>query len=593
MTEYHRPGRLELASQTVNNWLLNTFALHEKYDSPLERQRAAALLVMSLLFATLGFFGTLILAITLPELLPAPLILPNIILSIIFAMLYLLVQRGRLQLASVIFVTAALIVLVAQGMLHGDLQPELLIVGYAIPIISSALLFKPSRAFITAILSIAGIGLTFWLQYLIRPQPEEYLSALIGFAVTSFLMLVLALYTWLLVSNLYRWAEEAQRRARQLEAAAVVSETAAVATNLRMLLNVVVERIRDAFGFYHAQVFLIDQENIGQKHRGQVMARLEASTGRAGEALLARGHALQVGSRSVIGQCTHTGRPVVINDVTNDPVHRPNELLPNTHGELALPLVAGGGVIGALDVQSTIPNAFKQEDIRSLQIMANQLAVTIEKTRLVEELQVSAEENRRLLEEAQSSLRQIEELNQRLTREGWRDYLRERRSGETVGYTLHEKGVMEHNTDWTAPMRQAYQGEKTVVIRQDQQAHIAAVPLRVRGEIVGVLEIERGGDRPWTDTELELAEALVERLALAVENARLYEQATYSAEREHMVNRIAQEVQQAETIDDVLQTALAELGRVLGASRGVVQISPKAAPYPEISPGDVPLDSGA
>ena len=68
---------------------------------------------------------------------------------------------------------------------------------------------------------------------------------------------------------------------------------------------------------------------------------------------------------------------------------------------------------------------------------------------------------------------------------------------------------------------------------------------------------------------------MVDRLGLAVENARLYEQATLAAEREHVVNRIAQDVQEAESIDEILQGALTELSSVLGASRGIVQISPK------------------
>jgi GAF domain-containing protein len=90
-----------------------------------------------------------------------------------------------------------------------------------------------------------------------------------------------------------------------------------------------------------------------------------------------------------------------------------------------------------------------------------------------------------------------------------------------------------------------------------------------------VLELERGGNQPWTENELQMIETLVERLAMAIENARLYEQATRSAEREHIVNRIAQDVQSAKTIDKVLEAALTELSTVLGASRGIVQISPK------------------
>jgi GAF domain-containing protein len=212
--------------------------------------------------------------------------------------------------------------------------------------------------------------------------------------------------------------------------------------------------------------------------------------------------------------------------------------------------------------------------------MANQLATAIEKARLVEELQARVEENQRLFLEAQNNLREIEELNRRLTRESWQEYLRARRSQRISGYTLHH-GQVEPADDWSGAMRQAYQSEHSVVIQQDQQAHIAAVPLRVRGEVIGVLEIERGGERPWNDAEIGMAEALVERLAFAIENARLYEQATLAVERAHIVNEITQEIQRAETVDEILQAALAELGTVLGAARGVIQINPKVAGGPD------------
>jgi GAF domain-containing protein len=151
-----------------------------------------------------------------------------------------------------------------------------------------------------------------------------------------------------------------------------------------------------------------------------------------------------------------------------------------------------------------------------------------------------------------------------------------------MGFTL-DGAAIERDANWSAPMRQAFAGEQSVVVTQDREAHIAAVPVRVRGEVIGVLEVQRGGDRPWTDEELDMAETLVERLALAVENARLYEQATQATEREQVINKITQDVQSATTIDEILQSALMELGQVLGASRGVVQISPKAEEQPRRS----------
>ncbi|MDQ7030463.1 MAG: ATP-binding protein [Ardenticatenia bacterium] len=179
-----------------------------------------------------------------------------------------------------------------------------------------------------------------------------------------------------------------QRRARQLEAAAQVSRAASSLLDLDELLNRVVELIRDAFGFYHVQVFLVDEENYA--------AWLRASTGETGRMLLERQHHLIVGSHSVIGQVTATGKPVVARDTDQDHVHRRNELLPDTRAECAVPLRVGTRIIGALDVQSTEPDVFDEEDIAVLQTLADQLAVAIENARAYQQQRETAERLREL-----------------------------------------------------------------------------------------------------------------------------------------------------------------------------------------------------
>src|SRR5690606_29537317 len=215
--------------------------------------------------------------------------------------------------------------------------------------------------------------------------------------------------------------------------------------------------------------------------------------------------------------------PVVVNNTSASSIHRPNELLPDTRAELALPLLVGGAVIGALDAQSTQAGAFQPHDVRSLEIMAAQLAAAIDKARLVDTLQARVAENERLVEETRSALAQLDELNRRLTREGWHDYLSVRHR-ETLGYTLDGDAVRE-DASWTPVMEQAAASVEAPVVSQMNGMHTVALPLMVRGEVIGVLEFERRGGRGWSSAELELAGQLVERLAQAVESARLYEQA--------------------------------------------------------------------
>lgn len=168
---------------------------------------------------------------------------------------------------------------------------------------------------------------------------------------------------------------ESRRRADQLQTAAEIARDTSGTLALDILLDKAAELIRSRFGYYHTSIFLIDPGD-GETAGSQAIVR--ASTGAAGEEMKRRGHSLMVGSRSVVGQTTATGQPVVINDVSQDSTHRPNPLLPETRSELGLPLRLGDRVIGALDLQSTQVNAFKPDDILVLQVLCDQIAIAVE-----------------------------------------------------------------------------------------------------------------------------------------------------------------------------------------------------------------------
>jgi len=175
--------------------------------------------------------------------------------------------------------------------------------------------------------------------------------------------------------DLYEGLEaKVEARTRQLQAAAEVGRAATSILNIELLLTRALELIRERFGYYHASIFLLDDEGK--------YAFLRESTGEIGALLKARGHRLAVGSNSIIGWVTANRRPRVASDVGKDPVHFKNELLPDTRSEAAIPLLVGDRLIGALDVQSRASNAFTPADLEVLQILADQLAVAIENGRL-------------------------------------------------------------------------------------------------------------------------------------------------------------------------------------------------------------------
>ena len=172
-----------------------------------------------------------------------------------------------------------------------------------------------------------------------------------------------------------------ERRARLLEAASQVGRDVTSILDMGELLNRTVDIICDAYGFYYAGVFLADGASE--------WAVLRAGRGNAGAEMIAAGHRLKVGGHSMIGACVERREARIALDVGEEPVHFKNPYLPHTRSEMALPLNVGDKTIGAVTVQSVEEAAFSDDDITSLQAMADQLAIAINNARLLRELEAA------------------------------------------------------------------------------------------------------------------------------------------------------------------------------------------------------------
>jgi PAS domain S-box-containing protein len=335
---------------------------------------------------------------------------------------------------------------------------------------------------------------------------------------------------------------EASRRLRLNQISNQVVTSVFARTEIDQLLTNVVEDIRARFDeIYHAQVFLIDDE-------GQY-AVLQSSTGVVGRQLIERGHRLAVGSQSVIGRVTQVGDFVLAGDTSNDPVHKQNELLPDTRTELALPLrVEGGNIIGALDLQSLYPNAFLQEDIETFQVLADQLALAIDNARLLRDVRRQVEDNARLLQAEQTNRREIERLNSELTARAWQ--------GLAPKYMLQQQldlrtGITTAFTTLTETLATATSfGE--LVVYEDAGHQTIALPIKSNNVVIGALEFELESDEPLDLSVLTALEAVGERTGLALENARLFEETQNALSEIERLYEMAQVVNA--TADTDLQT---------------------------------------
>jgi signal transduction histidine kinase len=185
------------------------------------------------------------------------------------------------------------------------------------------------------------------------------------------------------IQNAYLHAQ-AQRRARLLEAAAQVGRNVTSILSLDELLPKTVDIICDTYDLYYAAIFLEDE--TGQ------WAMLRAGYGEAGRIMLEREHKLEVADKSMVGWCVRHRQARIALDVGQEAVRFDNPLLPKTRSEMALPLLVGDQVIGAVSIQSEQKAAFSPEDINSLQAMADQLAVAINNAHLLAELEAAHRE---------------------------------------------------------------------------------------------------------------------------------------------------------------------------------------------------------
>ena len=340
-----------------------------------------------------------------------------------------------------------------------------------------------------------------------------------------------------------------EKRAADLHAISEISRLISTEQRLDTLLPLVAHLISERFGFYHVGIFLVDE--------ARRFAHLQAANSEGGQKMLARGHRLQIGT-GLVGTAVQTGKPRIALDVGADPVYFNNPDLPNTHSEMALPLNYRGVTIGVLDVQSTQPGAFTESDAQTLSILADQVSIAIENARLFGQTQQAREEAETLYTQLQS-------------RE-WSAFLRK----ETrIGYQQTVSGGKRLTQPvLSAEIRKAIQEGQVVVMdgEETQSYPTMAVPVKLRGQTIGVLNIKAPlPNRRWSQDEVNLAQAISDRLAFALDNARLLLEAQRRAAKETKIGEVSAKIGASINMRNVLQTAVEELGRALPGSEVIIQ----------------------
>ena len=325
-------------------------------------------------------------------------------------------------------------------------------------------------------------------------------------------------------------ASQIETRAGQFKTVAQLARTIATVQQLDTLLPKTVDLVSKEFGFYQVGLFLLDESGE--------YAVLNAASSEGGKKMLERKHRLKVEQTSIVGYVTSTGEARIALDTGYDAIHFDNPELPDTRSEMALPLLVGSKIIGALDVQSLEADAFTEEDIEVLSILADEISVAIENARLFEVSQ-------RLLTDAQTVVAEY-------TLEAWQKIAGKRK---VVGYEL--SGTTVRSLDTPTKSNDSTQ----------------ALAIKLRDQLIGSININLPGNRKLNQDETEILEVLAERVGTAIENATLLEETTRRALKENVVSEITAKIGSSINLRNVLETAVEELGRGIPGSEIIIQFN--------------------
>lgn len=171
-------------------------------------------------------------------------------------------------------------------------------------------------------------------------------------------------------------------RTRALETSTEVSRRLSTILEQGLLVRDVVEQLQTAFGYYHAHIYLYDEN--------KEYLEMVGGTGEAGRTMLAQGHKLQKG-QGLVGRAAESNQIIIIPDVSVEQGWLPNPLLPDTKAELSVPISAGQEVIGVLDVQHNITDGLTEQDAALVHSIANQVAIALQNAQAYTRAQQDAE----------------------------------------------------------------------------------------------------------------------------------------------------------------------------------------------------------
>lgn len=379
---------------------------------------------------------------------------------------------------------------------------------------------------------------------------------------------------------------------RQKKLALVRSVTAQISqiTDLSVLTKQITKLIQDSFDYYYVAVFLLN-EDTGRLH---FKASAGSDNSKRPEFESESHPGFAVGEH-MIGYVVKTGSELIAGDVTSEPRYKEVNSLVKTKSEAVIPLIVETRILGVLDVQSDERDIFDEEDLLVLRALADNIAIAIESTRLlqdlknrVDQLAIVSEVSRAItfiLDTDELIQRIVELIHDRFNFPFVHLYILDPvekkisfKAGSGERTPLYSKAKVSFDIDsqtgiipWVVQHGQTKRinrvKEEPLFIEspyaQGTSGSEMAVPLLFGGEILGVLDIQSDQENAFSSEDQQLIETLADNIAIAIRNARLYRSEKWRRQVAESLRDVAGLLSENTALNDVLNTILTQLHKNL------------------------------
>jgi len=337
------------------------------------------------------------------------------------------------------------------------------------------------------------------------------------------------------------------KRATELQSVAEIATTASSLTDPIEMLQTVADMTKNAYGLYHAHVYLMDPS--------QTKLVLAAGAGEPGRIMVKEKREIALDHpHSLVARAARSHQGAISNDVTKEPDFLPNPLLPNTKAEMAIPIVAGANVLGVLDVQADFVGRFTEEDIAIKTTLAQQLAASLENLRQYQIAQKVANELGTVaaISTAAATISEtdkmlLEVVNQ--TKQAFNLYhvhiYLMNEAGDTlvlaagageVGRKMVAEGrqiPLDSEKSLVARAARTQAGQVVNDVREDPEflpnpllpetRSEQAVPMVIGDRVIGVLDVQSEQVNRFTDIDINIKTTLAAQVAASLDNTRQFQ----------------------------------------------------------------------